>query len=549
MNAELNASITNAESTNEAVASATAEPAVAAPRSATEVVTATTDARTCEDPPGPPRAAEPDDDHEPPPANVAAIPAVEDGVAAVTAFVGKCLEQADAVYPEEWEAGKTATFVGHCKKVIDNPAAWEVHGGAIVGLLKNKSNDGVTEAKVLLRQAPALSVARNGGDHGAGRTVDGRLVVIDQIVVPEGRRPIDRASVNRLGVNIDEVGLLHPVVLTKDFRLVAGRNRLAACKELGWETVPATILAADDELLLRLAEYSENFFGTNLSKFERIETTAGYVCTLEQLGEKQKSGRRRNHAESAHFPETMDEIAEDLGMAKRTVQEYVRISDGLSPEVKKLVRADKLTDSITVLLELAKVTDPAVQLAAANDMACQSVSIETAKKIITRHSTPVQKGGGAGSAGDPAGHTEEAPHTHGPAEATASLSGPSEDTAAAGGDDLSTDSSSPAAAPLEPAAMATAPVPVAQQRPEVSQHDAAAVNVDLRKVVEIVTGVLAGPAHGAELQGVLDAFDAAFPEAMAQVSQEQCATAVIDGPVLRMAPATPQAQAAVEKVA
>jgi len=75
------------------------------------------------------------------------------------------------------------------------------------------------------------------------------------------------------------------------------------------------------------------------------------------------------------------------------------------------------------------------------------------------------------------------------------------------------------------------------------------VTVDLREVVEILTGVLDGPDYGAELRSILEAFRVAFPEAMAKVRQEQCATAVSDDPVLRMAPANPQARAAVEKVA
>gem|GEM_PF-2627369 len=414
MNAELNATTMNAESASEAVATATAEPAAAAPSSAAEAVAADTDARTCEEPHGPPQdPAPPADDHEPPPAQAAAVLATDDALHPFREWASACLAEADAIYPEDWERATKATFVGHCRKLVHGTDAESVCSQAIAGMLKNKKGTG--EAKSLLVEFET-SAERPPTE------LEVRKVAIDQIVVPEGRRPLDRASVNRLAVNIDEVGLLHPVVLTKDFRLVAGRKRLAACKDLGWEAVPATILAADDELVLKLAEHSENLFGTNLSKLGRIEATAGYVHTLEALGEKQKSGRRKNHAESARFPETMDEIAEDLGMAKRTVQEYVRISDRLCPEVKELVRAGKLTDGVTVLLELAKVTDTAIQLAAANDMPDLNVSIGTAKKVIARHSTPVREDGDAGSAGDPVGHTEEAPHLPEPADATASLS-------------------------------------------------------------------------------------------------------------------------------
>ena len=42
-------------------------------------------------------------------------------------------------------------------------------------------------------------------------------------------------------LTVSRVGLLHPVVVTSDGRLVAGERRLVACRSLGWTDVPVTV--------------------------------------------------------------------------------------------------------------------------------------------------------------------------------------------------------------------------------------------------------------------------------------------------------------------
>jgi ParB family transcriptional regulator, chromosome partitioning protein len=47
-------------------------------------------------------------------------------------------------------------------------------------------------------------------------------------------------DIESLAANIKELGLLHPIVVRPDGRLIAGERRLAACKRLGWKTVSVT---------------------------------------------------------------------------------------------------------------------------------------------------------------------------------------------------------------------------------------------------------------------------------------------------------------------
>jgi len=58
---------------------------------------------------------------------------------------------------------------------------------------------------------------------------------VADIVVGE-RHPHDLGDLQSLAASIAENGLLHPVVLTSDNKLIAGAPRLEACKALSWST-------------------------------------------------------------------------------------------------------------------------------------------------------------------------------------------------------------------------------------------------------------------------------------------------------------------------
>lgn len=80
-------------------------------------------------------------------------------------------------------------------------------------------------------------------------------VPIESVVV-ENRYRKDLRNLKPLMDSIQEIGLLHAVVLNNDLKLIAGARRLEACRRLGWIEVPAHIVDLD-ALCLR-AEYDEN---------------------------------------------------------------------------------------------------------------------------------------------------------------------------------------------------------------------------------------------------------------------------------------------------
>jgi ParB family chromosome partitioning protein len=85
-----------------------------------------------------------------------------------------------------------------------------------------------------------------------------KLTAIDEIVVGDRYRK-ELGDLEPLKQSISEIGLLHPVVIDGERRLLVGGRRLEACKQLGMLTIPAVTAASLSELRQRvMAEKDEN---------------------------------------------------------------------------------------------------------------------------------------------------------------------------------------------------------------------------------------------------------------------------------------------------
>jgi ParB family chromosome partitioning protein len=51
----------------------------------------------------------------------------------------------------------------------------------------------------------------------------------------------DMGDIDALAESIADLGLLNPITVAPDGKLLAGERRLEACKKLGWDTVPVTV--------------------------------------------------------------------------------------------------------------------------------------------------------------------------------------------------------------------------------------------------------------------------------------------------------------------
>lgn len=93
-------------------------------------------------------------------------------------------------------------------------------------------------------------------------------VEIDTIIIGERIRR-DFSHVPLLAESIKNEGLIQPVVLTYDRRLIAGGSRIRACKLLGWKTIRAVFRGVLDEAQLVVLEATENNARQDLTWQER----------------------------------------------------------------------------------------------------------------------------------------------------------------------------------------------------------------------------------------------------------------------------------------
>lgn len=125
--------------------------------------------------------------------------------------------------------------------------------------------------------------------------------------------------------SIARLGVINPITVYRDkdtheFVLVAGMNRIAACKELGLDGVPAVVLRRDEPT--REIELAENVARLHLSP-EQLEECRAFEAKV--LAEKQATMSLRAAAEEAGVPWTT---------AKRRVADRERRSTGPSGPVE-----------------------------------------------------------------------------------------------------------------------------------------------------------------------------------------------------------------------
>jgi len=102
---------------------------------------------------------------------------------------------------------------------------------------------------------------------------------IDKIQILDRHRA-DMGDLTDLAASIATDGLLHPVVVTTEGRMIAGHRRLEACRSLGWTDVKVTFIdgLVDAAQLLRM-ERDENTCRKDMTPSEKVSLG----CALEEL--------------------------------------------------------------------------------------------------------------------------------------------------------------------------------------------------------------------------------------------------------------------------
>jgi N6-adenosine-specific RNA methylase IME4 len=131
-------------------------------------------------------------------------------------------------------------------------------------------------------------------------------------------------DVEGLARSIADVGLLHPIVITPDDRLIAGERRLRAFELLGRERIPVTVVPLDQ---IARGELSENAFRKDFLPSE-IDAIRRTLEPLERAAAKGRQGTRTDK-HPGKFPGSSgtarDKVGAVVGMSGRTVEKIAAV--------------------------------------------------------------------------------------------------------------------------------------------------------------------------------------------------------------------------------
>jgi N6-adenosine-specific RNA methylase IME4 len=161
---------------------------------------------------------------------------------------------------------------------------------------------------------------------------------IDQIQVGFRYRK-DLGDLRSLADSIAEVGLLHPVVVTPEGRLIAGQRRLEACRSLGWTDVPVTVV---DLYQAARGEAHENLVRKDLLPSEIVALKRA-IEPLERRDARERQGHKADICHPATVAEgqgpaprdtgdTRDKIARYLGVGRTTIERAEAVVDAAEEE-------------------------------------------------------------------------------------------------------------------------------------------------------------------------------------------------------------------------
>jgi hypothetical protein len=198
-----------------------------------------------------------------------------------------------------------------------------------------------------------------------------RNIRMESIRVGKRMRPL--GDINALVGSIRELGLLNPITVTRDCRLVSGLHRLAAFKALGRRTIPAVVLALGrDEA--QLCEIDENLTRNDLNFLQRAERLRRRKEIYERLHPETHKGGDHGNQHTGGKSRLSDNLsfsqqaANLIGQSDRTIQRLVRVGKLLTPETKRLLRGTEWADNQRTLMKICKLP-PDMQEEVARKMA------------------------------------------------------------------------------------------------------------------------------------------------------------------------------------
>ncbi|MDQ8043861.1 MAG: ParB/RepB/Spo0J family partition protein [Patulibacter sp.] len=146
----------------------------------------------------------------------------------------------------------------------------------------------------------------------------------------------DLGDIDGLVASIADVGLLQPLVVAPDGRLIAGGRRLAAIRSLGWNEVAVNVAdSLTDAAALLRAERDENVVRKSFTASEIASIGAALEATFKPAAEERMTagvGNPEAPGPQGRAPQVRDEVGQALGVSGKTYERIRTVADDAADE-------------------------------------------------------------------------------------------------------------------------------------------------------------------------------------------------------------------------
>jgi hypothetical protein len=145
----------------------------------------------------------------------------------------------------------------------------------------------------------------------------------------------DMGDIEALAADIAGIGMLHPIVVRPDGKLIAGERRLRAAQMLGWKKIAVTVI---DLTAVVRGEFAENAHRKDFTLSEAVAIKRA-LEPLERAAAKQRQGRRTDkHPEKfsgSSKGRALDKVAAVAGMHRTTIAKAEAVVDAAAAEPER----------------------------------------------------------------------------------------------------------------------------------------------------------------------------------------------------------------------
>src|SRR6266576_4390078 len=158
------------------------------------------------------------------------------------------------------------------------------------------------------------------------------------------RQRRELTDIDVLADSIRRLGLIHPIVVTRELELVAGERRVAACRRLGWVTIAVQYVDELDPGHLRAIELEENIKRKDIDWRDQVQAIEEYhKLRLTEQSDWSKAETGTALGLDRRRVDAILMVAEELGSGNKLMAEVEKFSTAEGIARRAVERRDAQT--------------------------------------------------------------------------------------------------------------------------------------------------------------------------------------------------------------